>query len=191
MMDVNIIDKAMARVREIPGYIAFETKAKKVYLDVIMRVLGPVFEVVTRIVPECKGELDYWEDGRRFSLGMLPDGPGMTVEKQGDMIRYVGPGIQDPNITLLFKNLDAGMMALTTYMGTVQAAAEDRVLIRGDNGMALEAVRILDLVETYLFPQIILNRNFRRAPKLNAVQRVRKARVYAGVVPAVVKSLIK
>ena len=185
-----MINKNISLIKDAPGYCALESGAKKAYIDVVLRLLGPAFEVVTDLVPECADELAYWEDGRRFALGVLPEGPAITLEKRDGKIRYLGTGLQNPKVSLLFKNLDCAMMCFTTYMGTVQAAAENRVLISGDNGMAMEAVRILDLVETYLFPQIILNMNFRRPPRLDISQRITKARVYAGVVPAVIRSLM-
>ncbi len=135
-------------------------------------------------------ELADWEEGRRFALGALPDGPNLTLDKRGGLIRSVGLGLNEPDVSLLFKNLDAAMLVFTTYMGTVQAAAEDRVLIRGDNSMALEAVRVLDQVEFYLLPGIILKKNFRRVPRFTSDRYLRKVLVYVLLVPNVLRTLL-
>ncbi len=187
----SIVESTSILVRSIPGYPEWERKLKKNYISLVLQALGPCFEPVSRLVPECREELSYWEEGRRFALGVLPNGPAITIEKRDGRLYYLGTGMQSPDVSILFKNLDAGMMAFTLYIGTVQAAAENRVITRGDNGMIMEAVRILDLVEFYLFPSFIAKRNFRRAKKFTPKEWLHRVGVYLAVVPAVVRHIFK
>jgi hypothetical protein len=93
-------------------------------------------------------------------------------------------------VSILFKNLDSAMMVYTTYMGVTQASAENRALIKGDNARAMEVIRILDIIMTYLLPGIVLKKNFRRAPKLTYSQYIIMLRIYAALTPAIVKTFI-
>lgn len=190
MLELNPIEKTMTKVRGIPGYQRFETVAKGAYIAIALRVFGGAFEAVTANSPECRRELSDWEDGRRVALGVLPHGPYVTMEKQGHIIRMIGTGLKDPHVSILFKNLDSAMMVYSTYMGVSQASYENRALIKGDNAKAMEVLRILDIVMTYLLPRIILNRNFRRPPKFAPQQYVTMLKVYASFVPALAKTFL-
>lgn len=184
MLELGITARAMLRVRRIPGYIRWETFAKRVYLRVALRVFGAAFRAVTAHAWECRRELADWEEGRRIALGTLPQGPCITLEKQGHVIRMIGTGLREPHVSLLFKNLDSAVMVFTTIMGVSQAACENRVLIKGDNAMAMECLRILDIIMIYLLPRFILNRNFRTRPQFRPRQYLTMVWIYAALLPA-------
>lgn len=188
MLELNAIEKTMTKVRGIPGYQRLETFSKWAYVAVALRVFGAGFEAVSANSPECRKELSDWEEGRRVALGVLPRGPHITLEKQGHMVRMIGTGLKDPHVSILFKNLDSAMMVYTTYMGVTQAAAENRALIKGDNAKAMETLRMLDIIMTYLLPRIILNRNFRRPPRFAPGQYVTMSIIYASFLPALVRT---
>jgi hypothetical protein len=188
MLELNAIEKTMAKVRGIPGYHRLETFLKGAYIAMTLRVFGAAFDAVTAHSPECRKELADWEEGRRVALGVLPKGPHITLEKQGHVVRMIGTGLIDPHVAILFKNLDSAMMVYTTYMGVTQALCENRVLIRGDNSMAMETNRILDIIMTYLLPRFVLNHNFRRPPKFAPQQYVTMLIIYASFMPALVRT---
>jgi hypothetical protein len=177
-------------VRGIPGYQRFESIAKGAYVAIALRIFGAAFDAVTSISRECTKELSDWEEGRRVAMGVLPHGPYITLEKKGPIVKMIGTGLKDPHVSILFKNLDSAMMVFTTYMGVAQATYENRALIKGDNGKAMEVIRLLDIIMTYLLPGIILKKNFRRAPKFSIPQYVVMLRIYAALVPAIVKTFI-
>jgi hypothetical protein len=190
MLELNLIEKTMTRVRGIPGWQPAETFLKGAYVAVALRIFGAAFEAVTANSPECRKELSDWEEGRRVALGVLPKGPYITLEKKGPTVRMISTGLKNPDVSVLFKNIDSAMMVYTTYMGVVQASCEGRALIKGDNGKAMETIRILDLIMTYLLPGVILKRNFRRAPKLNYSQYIIMLRIYASFLPALAKTFL-
>jgi len=55
----------------------------------------------------------------------------------------------------------------------------------------MELNRALAIVETYLFPQFILNRIFKRPPTLNLYQLAIKGIIYATMGPALIKNGFK
>ncbi|MGC9196158.1 MAG: hypothetical protein ACP5IL_11995 [Syntrophobacteraceae bacterium] len=189
MLELTHFEKTMIFARKFGVWRKSESKAKRVYLAIALRTFGAAFEAVTSLCRECDSELAPWEEGRRFALGVEPSGPYITLEKKGGKIRMIGTGLKDPVLSIVFKNLDSAMMVYTTYMGVVQATAENRAVIRGDNGKAMEVIRILDIVMIYLLPGFILKKNFRTAPTLSVTQYLVKLRVYASLIPFIVKTL--
>ena len=76
-------------------------------------------------------------------------------------------------------------------MNDHQAMAECRILLDGQVSYGMEMNRALAIVETYLFPQFILNKIFKRAPQLSLYQLITKGTVYAALLPAFLKNGLK
>ena len=168
-----------------------QARSKFELVDIVLTVIGVAFEEVSRRVPELKGEIAAWDDGRRCAMGVLPKGPYITLEKRGNRIRYLGKGLKAPDVTFLFKNLDSAVLVLTAQMSAHQAMAECRIILDGRISCGMEMNRALAVVETYLFPQFILERIFKRPPRLNLYQLFAKGTVYASLVPALIRNGIK
>jgi hypothetical protein len=94
-------------------------------------------------------------------------------------------------MTFLFKNLDSALLVLTTQMSAHQALAESRILLHGQVSYGMELNRALAIVETYLFPQSILNRIFKRPPTMNLYHLAIKGIIYATMGPALIKNGFK
>ena len=69
-------------------------------------------------------------------------------------------------------------------MSTHQAMAECRVLLDGQISYGMEMNRALAIVETYLFPEVILKKILKRVPPMNVFQLIARGRVYAALCPA-------
>ncbi|MCD6570438.1 MAG: hypothetical protein J7L53_07020 [Deltaproteobacteria bacterium] len=188
-MDIDI-QKGMALIRGIPFYPTVQSKAKYALLDISLSALAAAFEEVAKRVPEFQAEIANWNDGRRFAVGVLPKGPYITLEKRGDMTHYLGKGLLSPDVTFLFKNLDSGVLVFTGLMSSHQAVAECRVLVKGNISYAMELNRALAIVQTYLFPGIILKRIFKEPPKLSLGQLITKGKVYVALLPALIRQMV-
>ena len=186
-----IIQKGLAQLRGIPFYPVIQSRSKYELMDMTLTVIGVAFEEVSKRAPDLKREISAWNDGRRCSLGVLPTGPYITLEKREDRIHYLGKRKIDPHMTFLFKNLDSAVLVLTAQMSSHQALAESRILLDGQVSYGMELNRALAIVETYLFPQFILNKIFKRPPTLNAYQLVTKGIIYAAMGPALLKNGLK
>lgn len=159
------------------------TRAKREACAITLAVFGRAFELVSERVPAFGREISTWEEGRRVAIGVLPEGPFMTIEKRGERIVYLGPGAQSPSVSILFKNLDSALLIFTGQLGAPYAMAENRVIVHGENAKAMQITRAMALVQTYLFPGLILKRTFKRAPKLGASELATKAAIYALLTP--------
>lgn len=188
MLELSLLERGMLLVRGFSPWRTIESKAKRAYLAVALRVFGAAFEAVALNCGECQIELADWEEGRRFALGVEPSGPYVTLEKKGSVIRMIGTGLKAPHLSILFKDLDSAVMVFTTCMGVVQATAENRALIRGDNARAMEVIRVLDIIMTYLLPGFVLKKNFRSPPRFGPLQYLVMLRIYASLLPSLVRT---
>ena len=141
--------------------------------------LGVGFETVSKHDRDLKAEIADWEDGRVFSLGVLPDGPSVTLRKSGDRVQYVGQGDGPSQLRILFKNVDAALPPLTGQMGSHTAFVQHRAILHGNVAEGIQASRAMDMVQTYLIPGFILKRTMKRPPKLTLRQYVLKAWVWS------------
>jgi hypothetical protein len=186
----DVLKRTVNLIRSLHGFPAFQSKVKHMLCSTALSFLGPAFEVVGRHVPEFRKEIESWEEGRRFALRVLPKGPAITLEKSGDMIRYLGKGLKSPHITLSFKNYDSALPVLMGIAGSHQAFAENRILVEGDLAKTMEINRVVNIVNAYLLPGIATKKVLKRAPKMTLRDYINKGKVYAGLVPAVVRHLI-
>lgn len=173
----------------IPGILRLRggTVAKRALCRASLLGLAAVFELASRYVPEMRDEIRDWEDGRRVTLGVLPSGPHITIQKDGERIRYLGARPVDPSVSILFKNLDSAVLIFTGQLGAPWAVAENRVCVHGSNSAAIQVTRAMAIVQAYLFPGLILNKIFKRPPRLTAVQLANKARIMALLTPAMIR----
>jgi len=186
-----LVDRGLAELRRLPFYPMIQSRSKYELVDMVLTVMGVAFEEASKWVPELQEEIAPWNEGRRCAMGVLPKGPHITLEKRGDRIRFLGKGRTDSDVAFLFKNLDAAVLVLTAQMSAHQAMAECRIILDGRISHGMEMNRALTLVETYLFPEFILEKILKRAPHLNAYQLITKGTFYAALMPALVKTGLK
>lgn len=173
------------------GNRSLSYRAKTVLVKTLLLAFATAFETLSKSCPELKAELADWEEGRVFSLGVLPNGPYISIRKEGDRVRYLGMGLYHPTLTALFKNLDAILLPFTGQIGSHTAFIQHRAILHGNVGQAMQANRAMNIVQTYLLPGFMLKKMFKRPPKLSPAQMVLKARVMALLVAGIVKNMRK
>jgi hypothetical protein len=154
-------------------------RVKKVVARTSLLALGVAFEMVAKHSVELQSELADWEDGRIFSLGVLPAGPTVSLRKEGDRIRYLGRGQHDAEIKILFKNVDSALLMMTCRMGSHTAFAQHRSVVHGDIGKAVQVSRAMSIVQLFVAPGFVLKRICKRPPKLSPAQLLLKVRILA------------
>lgn len=83
------------------------------------------------------------------------------------------PLVSDLNIA--FKNLNIALPMLVCKRSIQQAYSEHDMIMMGDIGCAMVIVDMIALVQSYLFPNIVLNKIMDRIPKRESA----KSRLYA------------
>lgn len=140
-----------------------EATARAVFL-----FLGTAFEAAAKRDPDIQKEIDTWENGFTLMMNVLPVGPYMTFEKTGDKFYYRGVTIKDKNVDVIvnFKNIECAFLVLTPQMGTPQAYAERRLLVKGDLVKVMSFSRCLNRLLAHLYPKFIYASLMKRPPKM-------------------------
>ena len=166
-------------------------KAKKALCRTVLLALGSALERASTFSPQLKHELEDWEEGFVFTMGVLPDGPYMSAKKDNGRVRFLGMRKADPDVAILFKNADAALPVFTAQIGTPVAGAQKRFIVEGNTSDTMKVARALDIVQSYLFPKLILKNILRRPPSLTGELAKMRARTYVEIVPALVANLTK
>jgi hypothetical protein len=160
-------------------------QVKKIVVETSLLALAAAFEIVSKHAPEMKAELADWEDSRIFSLGVLPNGPAISLQKKGSEIHYLGKGYHNPQLKILFKNLDSAILPFTGQIGSHIAFVQRRAILQGNVGEAMQISRAMAIVQSYLMPGLVFDKIFKRPPKLTPAQLFLKARVMAMLGPSI------
>lgn len=167
-------------------------QAKKLVALTALKAVGVAFELAAKWDPEVQREIADWNDNEVFAMGVLPKGPFISVRKVGrDRVEFLGTGMKNPDVGILFKNLDAAMMVFTGQIGTHIAAAERRFLVLGNLSECMKISRTLQLVQAFLLPGFIVRKSFKRAPQFTRAQKITKAKIYAAFAPLLAAKMLK
>ncbi len=173
-------------IKEFATYRAKETTARASLL-----ALGVAFELGTRFSAALRNEIADIPEGRTFAIGILPDGPAISLRKEGSGMRYLGWGMNEPDVAVLYKNIDAALMNFLGQIGTHHAGAQRRFIVRGNLGDTMVLARALNIVQTFLFPAMYLDLTAKRPVQLSGAELLAKARVMSLLGPALALNATK
>ncbi|HLN60382.1 MAG TPA: hypothetical protein VK464_02440 [Symbiobacteriaceae bacterium] len=138
---------------------------KALLIRIILWFLGRGMCAVAAVDSRVQAEVRDWEDGVRIAMLVEPAGPAMALEKRGGQLRYLGAnGAESADLVIRFKHLDAAAPVLLGMSSVAQGWAERRMTMKGDLTFAMSVVRVMLLVEAYLFPKLITRRIMQRVP---------------------------
>lgn len=150
---------------------------KKIYVAVMLWIVGRAIQAAYRVDKEVKEEFDRLSDDFMMHLHVLPSGPGMIVgkDKKGS-VKYMGWNPAGKKITLdmKVKNIEAAILMFTFQESTCVASANNRLAVSGAVPDTLAFIRILNIVETYLLPKLITSLAVKRYPKWSQMSPLRK-----------------
>ncbi len=153
------------RYREI---VSPQKHLKRIYLGIMLWFVGRAIQAAAKTDQAVCDEFAMLPEKFTFGLGVMPDGPFMIVGKtEKGRVRFLGgdPEKQPLNLTLKIKNLEAGMLMFTFQESTAVAVARERLIVDGLAPPACAVVRILNIVEVYLLPEIIAKLAVKRYPR--------------------------
>jgi len=165
--------------------------SKKAVAHISLLALGSTFELVSKYSKELKKEIADWQEGIVLLLGVLPNGPAMSVKKENGAIRFLGMGMRDADLKVLFKNIDSAMMVLTGMMGSHTAFAQFRAIVYGNLGVGMQMSRALNIVQKFLLPSFMLNKTFKRPPEFSSEDMWIKAKVMAALTPKMISGALR
>ncbi len=173
------------------GNLPLGYRIKELVMKISLLAFGVTFELVSKWCPELKKELEDWEEGRVFSLAVMNGGPALSLQKQGDHIKYLGLSLKDPKFIIYFKNVDAALLIFTGQIGSHMGFIEHRAILHGDLSEAMQAARAMTIVQKFLMPGFILNKTFKTPPKFSFSDYLLKGKVMALLTPYLILNLGK
>jgi len=150
---------------------------KRFYLSFMLWFVGRAIQASAKLDDEIKKEFDQMPNGFSFSLGCLPSGPNMVIEKGKDgIVRYLGSRKENGEISLKMsvKNMDVFFLLFSFQESTPVSNARCRLIVDGEIPFACSAVRILDIVQVYLLPKPIAKLAIKRYPRWSIMRHTWK-----------------
>ncbi len=173
------------------GPVSFAYKTKRFIAQASLMALGATFELVSKWDKDLQQEIADWANPLTFSMGVLPNGPIMHMEKVGDRVKFLGMKERTTDIVFWFKNLDSAILAFTARISTPTAIAQRRTVVYGNLTEGMKVSRALQKVQTYLFPAFMMNPISKSPVRMSAEQLWIKAKVMAALTPSIIWAAIK
>lgn len=170
---IFISEKIYSEVK--PGKKRFKTALAKI----ILFFLGRGFKVCASMDSRIKHEVGCLDDGMTIMMRVDPNGPCMAVRKISGKLEYIGSScLDDADMSIYFKNIEAAILVLTGQIGIAQAYAEHRFTLKGDIALGMSVVRCMNIIEAYLFPKFISRKILKKVPE----KEVSTARIYISII---------
>lgn len=171
--------KKKKEYREIqPGESWFKTFIVKTTLY----LLGLGIQEAYNFDPRARKEMDSLPDSFTYRFG-VHDGPTMTVQKLRGRVKYlrtIGEKLQ-PDLDLRFKNLEYMYLTMTGRISTPNATYHNRQYIKGSLNHMMTMIRVMNIAQTLLFPNLIARFYIKKVPRLTIRTMVNRVIAYINI----------
>jgi len=123
-------------------------------------------------------ELKSWPESYTIMLKVAPNGHELWLQKQKDGLKWISKQEKDADLIVLFKNLETAYQIITTQSNVHTAFAQNRIMVYGDVAQSMVLIRVLNIVQAYLFPPFLSKNVLKRVPKFSIKEHLGRARVY-------------
>lgn len=149
---------------------------------IVLQVLYRAIRVLSHADSRIRQELSSLPPGQTVRFSVSPDekSPSLTFQVDGGTIRRA-KSQGDPDIHIVFKNEAMAFRVFTGRMGIAGAYAAHAFTLRGNINETMGIVRVVDLVEGYLFPRFMTRRILKELPKKQVPTLV----VYLRLIPGI------
>lgn len=142
---------------------------KRLVNQVVLFVLGRALQSLSRLDPLIQHEVQTWPEGFTLMMRIRPDGGSMAVTRLPDgSLRYLGANFDESkaDVVIYMKSIECAFSMLTGQLGIDTAYAQHAMCARGDLSNTVSVVRVLNIVEAYLFPAFMARRLMKRLPPI-------------------------
>lgn len=159
-------------------------KLQKLYLTVMMLVVGRALYAISRVDDEAAAEIKGLPANMVVEMTVANTGPGFKVRTVGDGTFDVANENDAVDLSIRFKHMAHAFLVLSFQEGTAISFARDRMVADGELSHAIRLVRVLNRMESIILPKFIAKRAVKRYPaNLYLGEKITKAvRIYALVV---------
>ena len=144
-------------------------KIKELISKIVLLILYRGFKIVYKYDDTVKEEIDNLKENFTIEIKLYKNGPSLKLIKRKNGLYKVKKEIYNSNIWIIFKSIDSAFLVLTGRQGISRAYAEHRFALKGEISKAMSLVRMIDILEAYLFPKFITQNILKKQPvkKLN------------------------
>jgi hypothetical protein len=142
---------------------------KRFINQTVLFILGRALQYLSKQDKAIQDEISIWPDDLILLMLILPQSGAMAVQRTPEcQLVYLGDMIseQHADIVISIKNVEAGFRMLTGQMGTDVAYARHQIAVKGDISLTVSITRVINRVETYLFPAFLARKLMKRLPKI-------------------------
>lgn len=134
--------------------------------SVVLKVLYRAIRVLSKTDTRVQQELQDMPEGQTVRVAVCRDekAPNLCFTVSGGTIRRADKTAV-PDVDIAFKNEKMAFRVFTGRMGIAGAYAAHAFTLRGNINETMGVVRILDLVEGYLFPKFISKHILKEIPQ--------------------------
>ena len=150
---------------------------KAMLAGIIFAFLKGGMKAASRLDSNVKELIDTFPEGYVITLRILPYKPFMSIKKSNG--KFVGAKREDtPDLEIAFKNIDVAIPYLIGKRSIRDAYCRSSIVTRGSVGDTVALVECFNIVENYLFPNLITSKILDGGYK----KQVSSLRMYLGAI---------
>jgi predicted Zn-dependent protease with MMP-like domain len=124
-----------------------------------------------------KEELNVWPQQFRIKIAVKNTTLGIAWKKTDSGLKSTNlNGVFD--LEVYFKNIPIAYRVITTLSNVPEAFTQNRIQAYGNIPDSMILIRVLNVVQSYLFPPLLSKRVLKRVPKFGWKQHIGRIRVY-------------
>jgi hypothetical protein len=153
------------------------TTLKKITTTIGLWALKRAAISISHFNKEVKQELTAWPEGFKLKVAVKDNGPGIAWEKSADGLKSTSLN-GNFDLEVYFKNLSIAYKVITTQSNVPEAFTQNRIQAYGNIPDSMILIRVLNVVQAYLFPPVLSKRVLKRVPKFGWKEHLGRIRVY-------------
>ena len=148
--------------------------AKRLVVETGFLALARGLQSASHFEEDVQKDLEQWAEGYSFCMSVLPNGPVMSMEKRNGKMIYTGRN-KNTDLVIELKNLETAFQMITTQAGIPQVYAAHGIGVVGDTAKAMSLIRMINVVEAYLFPEFLSKNILKKVPPMNLKRHLNRA----------------
>lgn len=131
---------------------------------IVLRVVHAALVELRELDSRVAGEFERMPEGLSYAIRTGHNGPMLFVQWDGRELRRLAE-LPAPSCSLRIKSMPLSFRLFTGQMGLAQAYARHAFTMGGEVADVMRLARLVNLVESYLFPKIITRRIMTDVPE--------------------------
>lgn len=152
-----------------PDLFPRKKPVKRTVNKVVLFVLGRALQSLSKTDPLIRNETASWPEGFTLVMNILPNGGSLAVKRQPDKsLKYLGAKfpVEQADVAIHINDVESAFKMFTGQLGSDVAYARHAMSAKGDLSYTVSVVRVINVVETYLFPRIISSKLMKETPSI-------------------------